>query len=78
VRTAVSTLISSFDLYDRDQDRKLLAEVDAKEICQASLTVMMRLVFLMCAEERGLLLLGKNENSVVAGCKIELAKHPNQ
>lgn len=61
VRTAVSTLISSFDLYDRDQDRKLLAEVDEKEIYQASLTVMMRLVFLLCAEERGLLLFGKNE-----------------
>lgn len=61
VRTAVSTLISSFDLYDRDQDRELLAEVDEKEIYQASLTVMMRLVFLLCAEERGLLLFGKNE-----------------
>jgi hypothetical protein len=61
VRTAVSTLISSFDLCDRDQDRKLLSGVDEKEIYQASLTVMMRLVFLLCAEERGLLLLGKNE-----------------
>ena len=36
----------------------LLADVPETELYEAALTVMMRLVFLFCAEERGLLLLG--------------------
>lgn len=42
----------------RSAGRELLAEVTEKELYEAALAVMMRLVFLFCAEERRLLLLG--------------------
>ncbi|MGD7037265.1 Eco57I restriction-modification methylase domain-containing protein [Methylotuvimicrobium buryatense] len=58
VRRAVEVLIQSLDKADLDRDRTLLADVSTAEIYEASLTVMMRLVFLLSAEERGLLLLG--------------------
>ncbi len=61
VRHAVETLISALDWVDRDQNRQLLADYDETKLYEAALTVMMRLVFLLCAEERGLLLLGKND-----------------
>ena len=43
---------------DQDRNRTLLAGTDEKQLYEAALTVMMRLVFLFSAEERGLLLLG--------------------
>ncbi len=58
VRRAVEVLIDAFDRSDQDQHRTLLVGVGESEIYEASLTVMMRLVFLFCAEERELLLLG--------------------
>lgn len=58
VRKAVEVLIQSLDKADEDHGRKLLADVDEKVLYEAALTVMMRLVFLFCAEERELLLLG--------------------
>jgi len=58
VRKAVEVLVQSFDKLDLDSNRLLLAGADEKQIYEAALTVMMRLVFLFCAEERGLLLLG--------------------
>jgi hypothetical protein len=58
VRRAVEVLIQSLDRADQDHGRSLLAEVPETVLYEAALTVMMRLVFLFCAEERGLLLLG--------------------
>ncbi|WP_420464647.1 Eco57I restriction-modification methylase domain-containing protein [Panacagrimonas sp.] len=58
VRRAVEVLIQSLDKADQDRDRALLHGVKEAEIYEAALTVMMRLVFLLSAEERGLLLLG--------------------
>jgi hypothetical protein len=58
VRKAVEVLVQSLDKADQDYDGKLLDSVPDKVLYEASLTVMMRLVFLFCAEERELLLLG--------------------
>jgi hypothetical protein len=58
VRRAVEVLIQAIDRADQDRGRTLLAGLDEKELYEAALTVMMRLVFLFSAEERGLLLLG--------------------
>jgi hypothetical protein len=58
VRRAVEVLIQSLDRADQDHGRSLLADVPETVLYEAALTVMMRLVFLFCAEERGLLLLG--------------------
>ncbi|MCG3145312.1 MAG: hypothetical protein HONDAALG_02901 [Gammaproteobacteria bacterium] len=58
VRRAVEVLIQSLDRADQDNGRALLARVPEPVLYESALTVMMRLVFLFCAEERGLLLLG--------------------
>lgn len=58
VRRAVEVLIQALDKADADTGRKLLGDVHEHVLYEASITVMMRLVFLFCAEERGLLLLG--------------------
>lgn len=58
VRRAVEVLIQSLDKADQDRSRELLRGVKEAELYEAALTVMMRLVFLLSAEERGLLLLG--------------------
>ena len=58
VRRAVEVLIQALDRADQDRNRQLLRDVDPQEIYEAGLTVMMRLVFLLSAEERALLLLG--------------------
>lgn len=58
VRSAVEILIQSLDRADQDYGRELLADVPEEVLYEAALTVMMRLVFLFCAEERELLLLG--------------------
>ncbi|MBI3817447.1 MAG: restriction endonuclease [Planctomycetes bacterium] len=57
VRRAVEVIIQTLDRIDKNQGRKLLAGISEKELYEAALTVMMRLVFLFSAEERGLLLL---------------------
>lgn len=54
VRRAVEVLVQAIDLADRDAGRNLLAEISETELYEAALTVMMRLVFLFSAEERGL------------------------
>jgi hypothetical protein len=59
VRQAVEVLIQSLDKADLDRNRKLLKDVSPQELYEAGLTVMMRLVFVLSAEERGLLLLGE-------------------
>ncbi|WP_422449528.1 MULTISPECIES: Eco57I restriction-modification methylase domain-containing protein [unclassified Endozoicomonas] len=58
VRRAVEVLVQSLDRADQDRNRELLRDVQPAELYEAGLTVMMRLVFLLCAEERELLLLG--------------------
>src|SRR5437764_313474 len=59
VRRAVEMLVQSLDRIDKDRSRKLLRNVSEADLYEAALTVMMRLVFLLSAEERGLLLLGE-------------------
>jgi hypothetical protein len=59
VREAVEVLVQTLDRIDKDRGRALLTGVSETMLYEAALTVMMRLVFLFSAEERGLLLLGK-------------------
>jgi hypothetical protein len=58
VRRAVELLVAALDRSDRDHGRTLLRDVPDARLYEAAVTVMMRLVFLFAAEERGLLLLG--------------------
>ncbi|MBL9164623.1 MAG: hypothetical protein JNL18_17985 [Planctomycetaceae bacterium] len=55
VRKAVEVLIHSLDKADQDFGRSLLADVPEGVLYESALTVMMRLVFLFCAEERELI-----------------------
>lgn len=69
VREAVEVLVQSFDALDKESGRKLLHGVAEASLYDAALTVMMRLVFLFSAEERGMLQLGKplyDENYAVS------------
>lgn len=59
VRRAIEVLVQALDRADQDRSRELLRNVKPQELYEAGLTVMMRLVFLLAAEERGLLLLGE-------------------
>ena len=58
VRNAVAVLIRALDRTDRNHGRELLGSVRDAELYEAALTIMIRLVFLCCAEERELLPLG--------------------
>lgn len=58
VERAVEVLVRALDRANRDKNGKLLDGVGERELYEAGLTVMMRLVFILSAEERGLLLLG--------------------
>ena len=55
VRRAVEVLIHSLDRADQDFGRELLAGVKEGVLYESALTVMMRLIFLFCAEERELI-----------------------
>ena len=55
VRRAVEVLIYSLDRADQDFGRELLAGIKEEVLYESALTVMMRLVFLFCAEERELI-----------------------
>ena len=55
VRRAVEVLVQSLDRADQDHGRQLLAGVSEAVLYESALTVMMRLVFLFCAEERELI-----------------------
>lgn len=59
VREAVEVLVQSFDALDKESNRTLLKDIKPASLYDSALTVMMRLVFLFSAEERGLLHLGK-------------------
>ncbi|WP_321820277.1 MULTISPECIES: Eco57I restriction-modification methylase domain-containing protein [unclassified Burkholderia] len=58
VLKAVEVLIQALDRIDAEAHGRILKNIGEKELYQAALAVMMRLVFLLSAEERGLLLLG--------------------
>ena len=60
VRRAVEVLVQSLDRIDKDRHRQLLGNLPETELYEAALAVMMRLVFLLTAEERDLLLLGES------------------
>ena len=59
VRRSVEVLVQAFDRLDQESGRQLLRDIEPKELYDAALTVMMRLVFLFSAEERGMLRLGE-------------------
>ncbi len=52
VRAAVEMLVQALDRIDRERGGTLLSGVPEAELYEGALTVMMRLVFLLCAEER--------------------------
>ena len=81
VRRAVEVLIQSLDRADQDHRRELLQGVKEGELYEAALTVMMRLVFLFCAEERELLLLGDplyNQNYALSTIREQLRTAADQ
>ncbi|MBQ7739229.1 MAG: hypothetical protein IJT59_06220 [Desulfovibrionaceae bacterium] len=58
VRSALSEFISAIDRLEDENTRNVLKDISPAKIYEAGLVVMMRLVFLLSAEERGLLRLG--------------------
>lgn len=58
VRAAVELLVDAMSRSNRDRGGHLFDDVSSTEVYEAGVTVMMRLVFLLSAEERGLFLLG--------------------
>lgn len=75
VRRAVEVLIQALDRADVDRNRELLHGIEPVELYEAGLTVMMRIVFLLSAEERGLLLLGDERyetNYAVSTLRMQL------
>jgi hypothetical protein len=80
VRRAVEVLIQALDKADQDRNRELLFDVTEPELYEAALTVMMRLVFLLAAEERGLLLMGDEcyeANYAVSTLRMQLTAESN-
>ncbi len=78
---AVEVLIQSLDKADQDRNRELLCDVSESELYEAALTVMMRLVFLLSAEERGLLLLGDEcyeSNYAISTLRMQLRQEPSE
>ena len=81
VRKAVEVLVEALDRADQDHGRALLKDVAETELYEAALTVMMRLVFLFCAEERELLLLGEplfDEHYAVSTLREQLREAADQ
>ncbi|WP_201352067.1 Eco57I restriction-modification methylase domain-containing protein [Hydrogenimonas urashimensis] len=75
VRRAVEVLVQALDRADEDRNRELLRDVESEELYEAALTVMMRLVFLLSAEERSLLPLGDplyDQHYAVSGLRAKL------
>lgn len=54
VRRAIEQLVQSLDRIDKDSGRTLLQDVSEAKLYEAGVSVMMRLVFLLTAEERDL------------------------
>ena len=81
VRRAVEVLIESLDQADQDHGRQLLGNIPETDLYEAALTVMMRLVFLFCAEERGLMLLDDElyaDNYAVSTLQAQLRETADQ
>ncbi len=79
VRRAVEVLIQALDRADVDRQRELLRGLAPRDIYEAALTVMMRIVFLLSAEERGLLLMGDERyeaNYAVSTLRLQLRNEP--
>ncbi|MBW4579596.1 MAG: restriction endonuclease [Tildeniella nuda ZEHNDER 1965/U140] len=78
VRRAVEVLVQAIARLDQDQNGALLKDIAESQLYEAALTVMMRLVFLFCAEERGLLLLGDpiyDQHYAVSTLREQLRSH---
>lgn len=58
VRSAVELLVDAMSRANRDRGGSLFDDLTSAQVYEAAVTVMMRLVFLLSAEERGLFLLG--------------------
>ena len=58
VRSAITEFLRAVDRLDRQLETPVLQDLAPRLLYEAALTVMMRLVFLLSAEERGLLRLG--------------------
>ncbi len=81
VRRAVEVLIQTLDKADQDRNRELLHNVKEPELYEAALTVMMRLVFLLSAEERDLLLMGDERyeaNYALSTLRMQLRKESEE
>lgn len=81
VKRAVEVLVQCLDKADLDRNRELLHDVAPAELYEAGLTVMMRLVFILCAEERGLLLLGDpiyDQNYAISTLRGQLSEEADQ
>ncbi len=87
VLRAVETLVHTLDQLDKEDRRlkmdqpSLLAGIGAKELYEAALTIMMRLVFLLSAEERHLLPLGEplyDQNYAVSTLLKQLQEQADQ
>lgn len=81
VRRAIEVLIQTLDKADQDRNRELLRDVKEAELYEATLTVMMRLVFLLSAEERGLLLMGDEcyeANYALSTLRMQLRKESEE
>jgi hypothetical protein len=81
VRRAVEVLVQAIARLDQDQNGSLLKDIAESRLYEAVLTVMMRLVFLFCAEERGLLLLGDpiyDQHYAVSTLREQLRTHAGQ
>lgn len=81
VRQAVEVLIQAFDRLDQESGRQLLQGIAPNELYDAALTVMMRLVFLFSAEERGMLRLGEplyDENYAASTLREQLREAADQ
>jgi hypothetical protein len=81
VRKAVEVLIQAFDRMDQDHNRELLRGVSPTFLYEAALTVMMRLVFLLSAEERGLFMLGEemyDQHYAVSTLRAQLRETADQ
>ena len=55
VREAVEVFLNALDRLDQDSGRRLLEGLEPVDVYNGALKLMMRLIFLLCAEERGLM-----------------------
>ena len=81
VRKAVEVLVQAVDRINGDRQGQLLSGIGEKQLYEAALTVMMRLVFVFSAEERGLLLLGDplwNRHYAISTLRDQLREVPDE